>query len=204
MRTFPWGQWWAYPNVKHNKKLLEGWEIKSPKKQLPNLTGLLKGLSLSPKAGTRKNLDTTALQSPFLPWEEPQYCESKELRLSQDRLRTWLSIHLSWALRPRRAWAGLPRTEALCASPGHSQPPQHTARLHAAAWAASRSKASVAGWLNSLLLKHLTEKNLHRDNRSRKKKRNEPISELLQNKNERHLLQYPRSSIKWSPLTQTT
>ena len=165
----------SLPNVKHNKKLLEGWEITSPKEQLPNLTGLLKGLSLSPK-GWHWEESVVSLHSNlhFSHEKSMQYCESKELRLSQDRLRN-MAFHSFWVEHYDPGGHGQD-------SQGQKHCAPHLGTHNLLLWLGlpprlhrsvrPRSKASVAGWLNSLLLKHLTEKNLGTTGAGRKNEMN--------------------------------
>ena len=69
----------------------------APKQQPPTLTGLLEEgdwLPSPPRGWHGKGASGfTALLPPFPLWEEHAVLRIQEMRLSQDRLRAWLSIH---------------------------------------------------------------------------------------------------------------
>lgn len=78
----------SIPNVKHNKKLFRRLRNQVTKEAASKPNRPSKGLSLSPK-GWHQEESVVSLHSNlhFSHEKSTQYCESKELRLSQDRLR---------------------------------------------------------------------------------------------------------------------
>lgn len=124
--------------------------------------------SLSPKGWHREGglFGFTAPPPPFLPWKEHSVKNPKSSGSLKIGWGPWFAIHFILRTESQlgRGWTQKDSTSGTkhCTSHlgTHSPLPWLGSRQLQHRNVHPRSKASAVGWLNSLLLTHLTEKNL--------------------------------------------